>query len=204
MTARYKHYFCVSLCLTTFFFLHCHSDNPAQQQKPLNTTGHKQHRMAPPTPPIESASPKPSPHEHSSKPPIAEDGLATNAPFQLPRPWAGTGIISRTSHTPYRIGPHWGKHNQVEIITAQGTHYLRATARAKKISNINLLRSTAVNRARQLLQTTLQQHNLQLGEIVRTWKHPKRPIMIVQVQTPIPSRWANIAQSAASVKDSSL
>ena len=55
-----------------------------------------------------------------------------------------------------------------------------------------------------LLQTTLKNHTLSQTQVIRTWKNPKKTEMIVQVQTPIPTEWTQVAPRPDSVKDSSL
>ena len=135
---------------------------------------------------------------------IGEPAEPNSSPLKLPIDWSGTGVLSASKGTSTPNAPDWSKNSQVEIILSEGIYYLRATSKAENINNISLLEQTAANRARALLQTTLKQHLLTQTRVVRTWKNPKKAEMIVQVQTPIPTEWAQVAPEPHSVKDSPL
>ncbi len=198
MHMRPKTTFPLFFILIAALLMQCHrpAPNPPPTQEPI---GHEL--------PKNPANSKPTTKLIEKSPNKIESSLndsSETCPFQLPPKWSGTGIVTSSKEFPYKGSPHWGKRIQVEIVQTGDNFYLRATSGAENISNINLLRQTATNRARALLQETLQRNRLTHSQIVRTWKNPNRAEMIVQVQTPIPAQWAHVAPAANTMKDSSL
>ena len=187
MKFRSKRYFPVLITLVSSFLLNCHSPDPAERpasEKPIQR----------------EKSQTPSPN---SKPTSTEIPGSSSAPFELPASWSGTGVLLASKGALPRNAPDWARRAQLEIVLSEGTYFLRATSHAKNINNPSLLEQSVANRARAILQTTLQRPALSDSQIIHRWKNPTKAEMIVQVQTPIPSEWTQVAPKPDSMKDSS-
>jgi len=191
MKFRIKRYFPLLGTLVPCFLLNCQAPSPSEKPHPEEPKAPQTLNQA-----GESSNPLGSFQQPAASP--------ANRPIELPKGWSGTGVLSSSQGTLNKKAPKWGHPSRVEIVLEKGVYFLRATSGAKKISNSSLLEQTATNRARALLQATLKTNLLSDTQVVRRWKNPNQSEMIVQVQTPIPAEWTQVAPQADSVKDSPL